>query len=202
VTFSKATSLSDGWSGNTYTVTAKQNGETVGTKSVSTYVQPVSGQGSHVDLYVATGASGSPGYDTHGTAKKLYLVKDGTYIRLNSTDSTSGPTYAQVQIAGLGIYDTDSQIVTSKSITSAIDLWAGYNVGGSEQYGSKVTITPTIAAANVTLGSYTNTSGQPSGTDASSMWTTIKAAYNNGNWFSFTIKYNNSNIKTYRFKCT
>lgn len=38
LTFSKATTLSDGWSGDTYTVTATQNGSQVGRKSTKVYL--------------------------------------------------------------------------------------------------------------------------------------------------------------------
>lgn len=97
VSFSKATSLSDGWSGNTYTVTATQNGVQVGSKSTSPFVQPLSSQGgAYVDLYVATSKSESPYYDTHGSVKKLYLVKSGLTVYLKSENSTSsGTVYAQ-----------------------------------------------------------------------------------------------------------
>ena len=240
VTFSKATSLSDGWSGNTYTVTATQNGVTVGSKSVSPNVQPVSSQGSnYVDLYVATGTSSAPGYETHGNAKKLYLVQSGLRVDLKSEDSTatgsvyaqttipnatvtgawsggtwtatsnhggsasvspyvnaitsqggvyvdlyvatststspyyenhgtvkklylvrninattkngnvelrsenstsSGTVYAQMPVTSIGIYDTDSNIVTSQSITGSIDLWGGVKLNNEWIWGSKVTI--------------------------------------------------------------
>lgn len=136
VTFSKATSLSDEWSGNTYTVTAKQNNVTVGTKSVSPYVQPVGSQGGvYVDVYVATGSSGSAGYDTHGNARKLYLVKSGLNVYLKSENSTSsGTVYAQItadnpyptsmtirQISGysgarrIKLYYTDNTVTTIPS---------------------------------------------------------------------------------------
>lgn len=126
ITFSKATSLSGSWSGNTYTVTASPQGTTT---SIQPYVQPVSSQGgSYVDLYVATGSSGGQGYDTHGTAKKLYLVTSGLTVNLKSENSTSsGSTYATVtcsashniDIPASAIYTSDqsrgTQLTTLKT---------------------------------------------------------------------------------------
>lgn len=94
-TFSRATSLSGAWSSNTYTVTASPQGSTI---SVAPFVQPISSQGGvYVDLYVATGKSTSPGYDTHGTAKKLYLVKSGLTVTLKDQNSaSSGSSFASI----------------------------------------------------------------------------------------------------------
>lgn len=132
VTFSKATSLSDAWSGNTYTVTAKQNGVTVGTKSTSPFVQPVTSQGgAYVDLYVATGSSGGQGYETHGDVKKLYLVKSGLTVYLkNENSASSGTVYAQTTCSNP--YPTSMAIRQVSGYASArkMKLYYQDNLGG------------------------------------------------------------------------
>ena len=140
--------VSGSWSSNTWTATSTHGGSA----SVSPIVQAVGSQGgAYVDLYVATSTSSSPYYETHGSAKKLYLVLSGSTVYLKSENSkTSGTVYAQLSASGtnLGIYDTNSALVTSQSITGSIDLWAGYKIDGTWQWGSKVTISNAYSSSN------------------------------------------------------
>ena len=87
--FSRATSLSGSWSGNTWTVSASPQGNTL---SVTPVVHPVVSQGAaYTDIYVATG-NASSGYDNHGSARRLTLVATG--LRVDLKDS-NGTVYAQ-----------------------------------------------------------------------------------------------------------
>lgn len=91
-TFSKATSLSGEWSGNTWTVTASPQGNTI---SVIPVVHPVSSQGGdYTDIYVAT-ASGS-GFTNHGNATRLTLRRNGNYVQLVTA---TGAVLAQISVA-------------------------------------------------------------------------------------------------------
>lgn len=98
-TFSRATSLSGAWSGNTYTVTASPQGNT---HNVVPVVHPVTSQGNaYMDVYVATGNSSS-GYSDHGSATRLYLVTSSgsRTVNLKSANSTtSGTVYAQATVS-------------------------------------------------------------------------------------------------------
>jgi len=91
VTFSRATSLSGEWSGNTWKVTASPQGNEL---SVIPQVHPVSSQGgNYVDVYVGT-TSGSS-WTNHGSATRLTLRKSGNYVQLVNN---SGSVFAQIEI--------------------------------------------------------------------------------------------------------
>ena len=94
VTFSKATTLTPSWSGKTFTVTAKQNGETIGTSSVSPDVHPVSSQGAaYTDIYLAT-YDGS-NWTNHGDAVRLTMSNAGGRVDLKNA---SGSVFAQLSV--------------------------------------------------------------------------------------------------------
>ena len=100
VTFSRATSLSGAWSGNTYTVTASPQGNT---NSTSPVVHTIGSQGSaYMQVCVATPTSGGSGYEDHGNKTTLYLVTSSgsrnVYIK-SANSTTSGTVYAQTTIS-------------------------------------------------------------------------------------------------------
>ena len=98
--FSRATSLSGVWSGNTYTVTASPQGNT---NSVSPVVHTIGSQGSaYMQVCVATPTSGGSGYEDHGNKTTLYLVTSSgsrtAYLK-SANSTTSGEVYAQTTIS-------------------------------------------------------------------------------------------------------
>ena len=142
ITFSKATTLSGAWGSgtNVYTVTAKQNDVTVGTNSVTPYVQPLSSQGgAYVDIYVATGKSTAPGYDTHGSATKLYLVQSGLTVNLKSENSTTTGT----------IYGTTT--IPNATVSGS---WSNNTWTATSTHGGSASVTPYVQPLSSQGGAY------------------------------------------------
>lgn len=119
ITFSKATSLSGAWSGKTFTVTATQNGTSVGTLSANPDVHPVSSQGAaYTDIYVAT-YDGS-NWTNHGNAVRLTMSNAGGRVDLKDAN---GNVYAQLSVPssrtdkGSNWYCTVTQNSSGKTCT-------------------------------------------------------------------------------------
>lgn len=101
LTFSKATTLSDGWSGDTYTVTATQSGSQVGQKSTKVYLthSPGGAQYSNFDAMVY--------HDDYSVAANLvlstrvYLVDNASSSRVEARwDSATGTVIAACGYTG------------------------------------------------------------------------------------------------------
>ena len=82
------------------------------------------------------------------SSKQIYITQSATnQVKISST-ILSSDVYFNLTGGGsgtptnLGIYDTNSNLVTSKTISSAIDLWAGYKINNEWVWGSQVTLTP------------------------------------------------------------
>ena len=89
-TFSRATTLSGQWSGNTWTVTASPQGNTI---AILPQVHVVSSQGNaYTDVYVGTNDGSS--WTNHGSATRLTMSIDGTTIKLKDPNNSVMAQYS------------------------------------------------------------------------------------------------------------
>lgn len=163
LTFSRATQLSGTWSGSgKLTVTADDS-------SVPSYVRLLVAKPAsegYVPIYAQWGSSGQ--------------YEEDTGFRVSVPGA---PT-------DLGIYDTNGQIVTSQTISEAIDLWAGYKNGsGTMEWGSKVTITPSGGSHSPIIDNVWTTQSTQSGWERlNSLKTQYELAKADGDFFCVRVK--------------
>lgn len=125
VTFSKATTLSGAWDSGTLTVSASPQGNQIRFTLFDLTSQDVVWNGN--TGIITVWANVNDGETKYDTGKRLRVTNPGSVI------------------SSLNIYDDSSNIVTSKSISSAIHLWAGYydNTAGEWVWGTnEVVLTP------------------------------------------------------------
>lgn len=102
--FNKATSLSGDWSGNTYTVTATPQGNTI---SVTPNIHHIvkDGTDNHIlNTYIGTNSGGT--WTNHGNAVKLYMVQNGTKVELNNINQPSSAGAGVVTYAEKALNET------------------------------------------------------------------------------------------------
>ena len=134
ITFSKATSLSGGWSGGNYVVTAKQNGTTVNTH---TYNPPMrlngvtSASNFSAEIY-ETPSGGTP------VARKSvygYLVAGGTglgsYVDVNTKNDGTGTSVARL---GVGSVYAEGQTAGETAGKNAVTINKGSWSSGQIQF--------------------------------------------------------------------
>ena len=133
ITFSKATSLSGEWSGDSYVVTAKQNGATVATH---TFNPPMRLNGTTAASNFSAEIYETPSGGTPVARKSVYgyLIPggsgSGSYVDVNTQYDGSGSSVARISVGSVYtdgvssvkvIFDTSNKTVVPSTSSSAVD---------------------------------------------------------------------------------
>lgn len=133
ITFSKATSLSGEWSGDSYVVTAKQNSATVATH---TFNPPMRLNGTTAASNFSAEIYETPSGGTPVARKSVYgyLISggsgSGSYVDVNTQYDGSGSSVARISVGSVYtdgvssvkvIFDTSNKTVVPSTSSSAVD---------------------------------------------------------------------------------
>ena len=142
ITFSKATSLSGAWSGNTYTVTASPQGNTNTITPSVTPIVPGGAPSANVNVYLTTPTASSPYYETHGDPKTMYLVQSGLTVMLrNVNDATTGS----------GKYTYALTTIPNASVSGS---WSGNTWTATSTHGGSASVIPEVHPVSSQGGAY------------------------------------------------
>lgn len=152
-TFSRATTLRDGWSGDTYTVTATQDGTQVGQKSTKIYIShsPGGAQYSNFDamVYHDSIAGGN-----EVLTKKVYLVDNTASSRVEARwETSSGTVIAAKRYTG-GTVRSVTALAPTGTTTYASNV---YTIPADVTYDSGSNTTSSINVP-ISIGNYQSSS--------------------------------------------
>lgn len=196
-------------SGNTYTLKeTKLNGDerTVGSfsRAVSSWEWAggngqvkVTAQPQIQTLGVDVRVSGNSSITTNGsyTYKVQYEDDNGSYWDTGATL----PVTVNVKPTNLAIYDGNSDVVSSATVNpgSSLYLWAGYNIGSSWTWGSRVTISGASVSINSEVTGKNSQASDP-GSSYSTISETKVPASDGGRWVYFTVNTNTGQSRKFK----